>query len=439
MIRSVTRRRWVVVLILFLFLILHQVDLVLIGPLAFNIMLELNIDEDRFFLIQALTTLVVAVFYFIWGYLFDTHTRKKLIALGGFIWGATAWLRVIAPTFATFLVSQAASGVDDAIRPGIFSIVGDYFRPWNRGKIFGLLQLTQPVADLVAMILALVLGSQFGWRPLFLLTGLMGLLMAFMVYFGVIEPKRGVSDPEFSSFLPTGTYTFDWVLAKKLLRKPSLILLYLQSFFAIFPWTVVMSSLLIYLGEVRGYSTDEMQFLLMSLFLVLALGYPIGGIIGDSLFTYDKRCRICVSLLGVVLSAVGLFFVVGVPVGQNGLFMLLMMLTAFFMPFARPNLLATIFDITLPEVRSTALAIFMFFQLLGSFVAGLLASYLMGRMDLVGMIRWLGVLPWGICVLLLVGVLILLPKEIRQIHRHMAYRSYLESRLAQKRQIHPPK
>jgi MFS family permease len=119
--------------------------------------------------------------------------------------------------------------------------------------------------------------------------------------------------------------------------------------------------------------------------------------------------------------------------------MMLMMLTAFFMPFARPNLLATIFDITLPEVRSTALAIFMFFQLLGSFVAGLLASYLMGRMDLVGMIRWLGVLPWGICVLLLVGVLILLPKEIRQIHRHMAYRSYLESRLAQKRQIHPPK
>ena len=53
----------------------------------------------------------------------------------------------------------------------------------------------------------------------------------------------------------------------------------------------------------------------------------------------------------------------------------MLMLTALFIPFAAPNVISTVYDITLPEVRSTALAIQYFMENFGAAVAPLLAGY----------------------------------------------------------------
>jgi MFS family permease len=432
MIRSVTQKRWIVVLILFLFMTLHQIDALLINPLASQIMAHFNFELPRFTLINTITIIVTAVFYTIWGIFFDRHTRKKLIALSAFMWGATAWLRIIAPTFATFLVSQAASGVDDASVPGIFSLVGDFFRPWNRGKIFGLLQLTQPLAYLSSLVLALVIGNQFGWQALMVFTGFMGLLMAFLVYFGVPEPKRGISEPEFSSFKPIGMYIFDWELARNLFTKPVLVLIFVQGFIAVIPWNAITFWLIPYLLEDRQYTYGEINLMLVSLFLVIALGYAISGWLGDFTFNFLKKGRIIISFFGVLLSAVLIYFTVRVPISNNGVFTTLIMLTGFFMTFPRPNILATIFDLTLPEVRSSALAILYLFQLLGTAGSTLLIRRLETSMSLGAAMQWLGGGAWGLCAVLLGIVSFLVPAAIRNLRRHMAYRSYLESRLAGK-------
>ncbi len=438
MIRSVTQRRWVVVLILFLFLTLHQIDALLINPLASQIMAHYNINTAQLEMINAFTIIVTAVFLPIWGIFYDLHTRKKLIALSAFIWGATAWLRIIAPTYITFLVSQGASGIDDAATSGIFSLVGDLFRPWNRGKIFGLLQLTQPLAYLSSLVLALVIGRQFGWQSLMIFTGFMGLLMSFLVYFGIPEPRRGISEPEFSSFKPIGRYIFDWELAKNLFCKPSLVLIYVQGFFAVFPWNAILFWLIIYLRNERNYGYGEVNLLLVSLLLVIALGYAVAGLLGDVVFTYIKRGRIIVSLFGVVLSAVLIVFLIEVPTSNRGLFSTLIMLTGFFMTFARPNLLATIFDLTLPEVRSVAVSLFFIFQLLGTAASTVLIRYFEPRLPVGKIIQYFGAISWGICAVLLGVVFFLVPDEIRHLRRHMAYRSYLESRLAGKKQVEFP-
>ena len=110
--------------------------------------------------------IVGALLYPLWGYLYDRYARAKLLALASFIWGATTWLSALMRTYPTFLVTRASTGIDDSAYPGLFSLVADYFGPGLRGKVYGVLQLAQPLGYLIGMILALMLAPIIGWRSM---------------------------------------------------------------------------------------------------------------------------------------------------------------------------------------------------------------------------------------------------------------------------------
>ena len=109
---------------------------------------------------------VASILYPIWGYLYDRFSRARLLALASFIWGATTWLSAVARTYPTFLMARASTGIDDSSYPGMYALVADYFGPNLRGKVYGLLQLAQPIGYLVGMVLALMLAPQIGWRTI---------------------------------------------------------------------------------------------------------------------------------------------------------------------------------------------------------------------------------------------------------------------------------
>ena len=161
------KHRWFVVVVFFAFMLLHQSDKLLIGPLTTPIMQEFGIDEAEMGAVFTGALLVGAVCYPLWGYLYDRYARSRLLALASFLWGATTWLIAIAPSFPAFVASRASTGIDDSSYPGLYSLLSDYFRPRVRGKVFGLLQITMPLGYLLGMILALVLGAAVGWRAVF--------------------------------------------------------------------------------------------------------------------------------------------------------------------------------------------------------------------------------------------------------------------------------
>ena len=150
-------RRWSVVGILFAFMLLHQSDKLLIGPLTTPIMETFGIDEAQMGAVFTGAVLVGGILYPVWGYLYDRFARAKLLALASFIWGCTTWLSAIVPTYPAFLATRASTGIDDSAYPGLYSLVSDYFGPNMRGRVYGILQLAQPLGYLLGMILALSL------------------------------------------------------------------------------------------------------------------------------------------------------------------------------------------------------------------------------------------------------------------------------------------
>lgn len=372
------RYRWFVVAVFFVFMLLHQSDRLLIGPLTTPIMETFGITEGKMGLVSTGALLVGAVLYPIWGYLYDRYARSKLLALASAIWGATTWMNALARTYPMFLVTRASTGIDDSSYPGIYSLISDYFGPNMRGKVYGILQLSQPMGYMIGLLVATLLSGILGWRGVFYITGSLGLILAVVIFFGVKEAPRGSSEPEMEGLEQIGVYRFDRKTALGLFRKRSLLLLFAQGFVGVFPWNVISFWFFRYLETERGYSSSEVLITMAPAILVLSAGYFIGGAIGDYFFKRTPRGRVLTAMVGVISGAILLAITLNIPAANQGLFLVMLLLTAIFIPFASTNVISTVYDITLPEVRSTALAIQYFIENFGAalapWIAGLIAE-----------------------------------------------------------------
>ena len=421
-----------VVIVFFLFVLLHQTDKLLIGSLQIPVSKTFGLNDLQWGLINTGALIVGTLFYPIWGYLYDRYARAKLLALASFIWGATTWLSSLVRTYPQFLVTRSSTGIDDSSYPGLYSLIADYFGPKIRGKIFGLLQLAQPLGYLLGMILALMVaplldGKIFhldGWRSIFLFTGSLGIVMAVVIFFGIKEVPRGKSEEEFQGMEDIGQVKFNWASLKDALKKKTMWFVFLQGFAGVFPWNVITYFFFGYLMLERGYDNTSVLLTMGPVVLILAGGYFLGGSLGDWLFKKTYKGRILVSSAGVILGAIFLFFALHTPVADKTTFFILMSLTALFMPFSSPNVTSTVFDITLPEVRSSAQAVEYFVENSGAALAPTIA----GAIALAAHSKQFAIMTvcisaWVLCFFLYLGALFFVDGDIRSLHAQLAERA----------------
>lgn len=421
-----SRYAWFVVAVFFLFMLLHQADKLLIGPLTEPIMRTFGITKTQMGAVSTGALIVGALLYPIWGYLYDRYARSKLLALASFIWGSTTWLNALAPTYPAFLVTRASTGIDDSSYPGLYSLIADYFGPRMRGRIYGILQLSGPIGYLLGMIMALTLRDVIGWRGVFYITGSLGILLAVVIFFGVREMPRGKSEPELADLEQIGIYRFNWKTALGLFRIRSLVLLFIQGFFGVFPWNTITYWFFYYLESERGYSPEAVLMTMAPAVLVLASGYVVGGSLGDFFFRRTPRGRMLVASTGVLIGALLLWITMGIPAQNQLLFLIMLCITALFIPFAAPNVTSSIYDVTLPEVRSTAAAVQYFIESAGAATAPLLAGIIADRYSLHDAILWICISTWILCALFFFTAAYLVPRDIAALRAQLRERAEQE-------------
>ena len=421
-----------VVIVFFLFVLLHQTDKLLIGSLQLPISKTFGLNDLQWGFINTGALIVGTIFYPIWGYLYDRYARAKLLGLASFIWGATTWLSSIVTSYPAFVATRSSTGIDDSSYPGLYSLVADYFGPKLRGKVYGVLQLAQPLGYLLGIILALLVAPLLedkifhleGWRTIFLATGFLGLIMALLIYFGVRDVPRGQAEPEFQEVAEMGQFRFNWEALKDVLRKRTMWFIFLQGFAGVFPWNVITFFFFGYLMTERGYDNNSVLLTMGPVVLILAAGYFIGGAIGDWLFRRTLKGRILVSSVGVLLGAIFLFFALNTPVENKTTFFILMCLTALFMPFSSPNVTSTVYDISLPEIRSSAQAVEYFIENSGAALAPTIAgaiAFSTGSKQYA--IQVVCITAWILCFFLYLGALFFVDNDIKSLHAQLAERA----------------
>jgi predicted MFS family arabinose efflux permease len=128
------------------------------------------------------------------GRLADTGRRTTIVGLVVLTWAAVSVLSGVATTFALFFVTRILLGAAGQLyNPPASSLLADYYPGASRGKAYGMERAGYYLGLPVGVALGGVLAEAVGWRSVFFIVAVPGVLVAALV-FTVREPLRGLGD-----------------------------------------------------------------------------------------------------------------------------------------------------------------------------------------------------------------------------------------------------
>ena len=183
------RRDWIIVLTLAAVQFTHMVDFVIIMPLGDGMMSEFRIQPNQFSYIVGVYGISAAVASLLASLVSDRFDRKLMLAgsYAGFL-VATA-LCGLANNYPLMLASRALAGAFGGVAAGaIMAIIGDAFRPEQRGKATGVVMSAFSVASVAGLPVGLYLAGAFGRGVPFLTlagisVGVLALILAYLPSF----------------------------------------------------------------------------------------------------------------------------------------------------------------------------------------------------------------------------------------------------------------
>jgi MFS family permease len=174
---------------------LSSADTATVGASALYLRHDLHISNTDIGLLVAVSSLVAASAAVPFGILAD-RTRRRTWLLGGAVltWGmAMIWSSTVT-TFGGLLLTRLALGVITAAAgPVVASLIGDYFRSAERGRIYGYVLAGELVGAGAGFAVTGDIAA-LSWRVAFAILSLPAIVLAWFV-FRLPEPERGARAP----------------------------------------------------------------------------------------------------------------------------------------------------------------------------------------------------------------------------------------------------
>ena len=215
--RDGTWTRWYVLLVMVGVYALSIADRYVISTLLEPIRIELQLTDSG---IAFLTGTALALFYVLFGFplswLIDRYSRRNIIAISVIVWSAMTTASGLALNYWQLLVSRIGVGVGEAGgTPGASSLLSDYFPASQRPMALTIFALGASIGAWVGADVAGQLADAYGWRTVFLLLGIPGIVFGLLIFLTVREPKRGQLDRNKSEVSPSFGATFKYLLQQR--------------------------------------------------------------------------------------------------------------------------------------------------------------------------------------------------------------------------------
>ncbi|WP_324827438.1 spinster family MFS transporter [Qipengyuania zhejiangensis] len=174
--------------------IFNFIDRQIVNILAEPIAQDLGLSDTQ---IGLMTGLAFALFYTALGLPIarysdrPTTIRPRLIAVALATWSLMTALCGMAQNFVQLLLARIGVGVGEAgCTPPAHSLIADIVPPERRSSALAFYALGIPIGTLLGMLIGGVLADLFGWRMAFLIVGLPGVGLAFLVWFVLKDPRQ---------------------------------------------------------------------------------------------------------------------------------------------------------------------------------------------------------------------------------------------------------
>ena len=178
------------ILLLAAVLALASADAATVGAAAIQLRDDLDISNTDIGLLVTVTSLVAAAASLPFGVLADRVRRIPMLAGAIVLWGGAMLWTATAPTFGRLLLARVLlGGVTAAAGPIVASLVGDWFAPSERGRIYGYIISGELVGAAIGFAVTGGVAT-LSWRAAFVILALPAFVLAWLV-FQLREPVRG--------------------------------------------------------------------------------------------------------------------------------------------------------------------------------------------------------------------------------------------------------
>ncbi len=187
--------------ILTLIALMNFVDRQILAILLESIKADLELSDLE---LGLLSGLVFAIFYALVGIpiarLADRWNRRKIISLSLLVWSSMTVVSGFATNFFHLALARIGVGVGEGgVQPASHSLIAENFAPKERATAFAIYSAGITAGIFVALSVGGWANDVFGWRVAFFIAGVPGIVLAFIAYFSILEPRQ--TDPfKFSMF-----------------------------------------------------------------------------------------------------------------------------------------------------------------------------------------------------------------------------------------------
>jgi predicted MFS family arabinose efflux permease len=172
---------------------LQSADAGTVGALVVPLKESLHINNTQVGFLVTVSTGVGALATLLAGALADRTVRVRLLWMTLLVCSAAMALSATSPSYGWLLACRVALGAGVAVSgPVVASLIGDYFVPGERGRVYGLVLAGEGACTAVALLVAGELGTM-SWRLGFCWLAVVGLILTVAVVTMLREPVRGGS------------------------------------------------------------------------------------------------------------------------------------------------------------------------------------------------------------------------------------------------------
>ncbi len=359
--------------------IFNFVDRQVLSILQEGIKADLGLSDTQLGLLSGLS---FALFYVSFGIpiarFADKSSRRNIVAAAIGTWSFMTAMCGLAQNFWHLLGARIGVGIGEAGgSPPAHSMISDLFPPEQRATALAFYSTGINFGVLLGFVIGGIVNDIYGWRLVFFIVGIPGIVMALLVRFTLREPPRGMSENKVvNAEAPPFRDVFRLLRSRKSFRHMS-VAAGLHAFVG-YGVTTWIASFLIRTYDLQGTSEIGIWLGLIS-GTAGATGTFFGGYLADKLGKKDKRWYMWVSAWATIIS-VPLLLVVFL-LNNYYLALSIYLIPAFFSSMYLGPTLAMTHGIVSLRMRALASAI-LFFVLnliglgMGPFMTGFLSDQL---------------------------------------------------------------
>lgn len=189
--RKPTRVRYLVLALIFINIVINYMDRSNISVAASHMSKDLKLSTVQMGLIFSAFGWVYAALQIPSGYLVDKFKPRAVYACSLFIWSLATLLQSIVGGFGSLLGLRLSIGCFEApVMPASNKVASSWFPTNERASAIAIYSSAQFVGLAFVSPLLFILEDKFGWKFLFVLTGLVGIAWAIVWYALYRDPSK---------------------------------------------------------------------------------------------------------------------------------------------------------------------------------------------------------------------------------------------------------